>query len=111
MASQYSRFLPLQTLSSTQTMPRDEVLDLGAYNTLQIQLRVLVAGSGGNVKIQHAAVNEPDAFKDLSGASAALNATGNHFVTVTNFLRYLRWVTDGSVSGSPAVLIDIIAKE
>lgn len=111
MASQYSRFLPLQTLTANQTMPRDEVLDVGAYNKLQIQLRVLVAGSGGNVKIQHAAVNEPDAYKDLSGATVALNATTNQFVTVSDFLRYLRWVTDGAVTGSPAVLIDIIAKE
>lgn len=111
MASLYHRLVPLQTFGASQTQPRDEVLDVGAYTTLEIQLRVLVAGAAGNLKLQHAAVNEPDAFKDLSGASWALSATANNFTSITSFLRYLRWVTDGSVSGSPAALLDIIAKE
>lgn len=111
MASVYHRLMPFQTLAATQTMPRDEVFDAGAYTKLQIQTRVLVAGSAGNVKLQHAAVNEPDAFKDISGASWALNATSNNFTTINDFLRYVRWITDNGVTGSPSVIIDFIAKE
>lgn len=79
--------------------------------TLAIQFRVLVAGGAGNLKLQHAAVNEPDAFTDVSGASWSLAATGNTYTSVSHFLRYLRWITDGSVSGSPAAILDLIAKE
>lgn len=111
MASLYHRFLPYQTVSASQTMTRDEVFDAGAYRVLEVQCRVVVAGGGGSIKLQHAAVNEPDAFMDVSGGSWNLNATSKNYYSVTGFLRYLRWVTDGSVSGSPAVLIDIIAKE
>jgi len=56
-------------------------------------------------------VNEPDAFTALTGATWALNATSNTLVSVTHFLRYLRWVTDSGVAGSPIALIDLIAKE
>lgn len=111
MASTAHRILAYQTLQASQVQARDEVLDAGAYRVLQIQARVLVAGTGGNVTLQHAAVNEPDAFQDLSGASWALNATSKNFATVTDFLRYLRWVTDAGVTGIPSAVIDIIAKE
>lgn len=43
------------------------------------------------------------------GAAWELNTTGGH-LTVGHFLRYIRWLTTGTVSGNPVVQIDIIAK-
>lgn len=111
MASTTRRLMPQQSLTANQVQPRDEVMDAGAYKTLECQGRCIVAGSNGQAKIQHAAVNEPDAFKDLAGAAWNLNATNNTVVSISNFLRYLRWVTDANVAGNPVALIDVVAKD
>lgn len=111
MASSSVRQLPVQTVIANLVQPREEVTDAGAYNKAQIQFRVLKAGSAGTVTLQHAAVNEPDAFKDVSGAQWNLNATTNSFTTVADFLRYLRVVSDANVAGSPVAMMDIILKE
>lgn len=111
MASMYQRILDPRALTPNDTTQREEVLDAGAYNTLQAQMRVLSAGSAGNLKLQHAAVNEPDAFIDIGGASVSLASTSNSLVTVTNFLRFIRWFSDSATAGSPIALIDVVAKE
>lgn len=72
---------------------------------------MLKAGGNGTWKLQHAAVNEDEAFKDLAGGSVLLNATDNHVLTIPSFLRYVRWVTDSAVAGDPLALADLIAKE
>jgi hypothetical protein len=109
MASQYYRLLDAKTLESSDVMPRDEVFDAGAFNTLETQVRVVSTGAG-TVKLQHAATLEADAWLDLSGGTMALTDTTNTHVTHSNFLRYVRWNTD-NVSGSPVAIIDAIAKE
>ena len=109
MASLFGELLPPSQLSASQKMDTKDVLDLGAYSVLQIQPRVLTAGGAGNLKIQHSSRNIDGTFVDL--ASVALNATSNTLVTVTNFLRYVRWVTDGAVAGTPVAACDIVAKE
>ena len=114
MAGAYHRLTPQQTLVANQTQPASEVYDAGAFNHLQLQGRVLKAGTAGKLKLQHAAVNEPDAFIDVSGAEWDLDQagpSGNVFITVDDFLRYLRWITDANVLGSPIALLDLIAKE
>lgn len=114
MASTHVRVLHPQTLTASLIPPRHEVVDAGAYKSAEVQFRCLVAGGAGQAKLQHAAVNEPDAFKDISGAAWNLNAagaSGNQYLSVSSFLRYIRWVTDASVSGSPVALIDIIFKD
>lgn len=111
MASQYLRILPITGLTASQKQANADIIDVGAYTTLEFQARVLKAGGAGNVFVEHAAVNEPDAFTALSGATWSLSATSNTLVSVTHFLRYLRWVTDSGVAGSPIALIDLIAKE
>ena len=77
MASSSVRQYPVQTVTASMVQSREEVTDAGAYNRAQVQFRVLKAGSAGTVTLQHAAVNEPDAFKDISGATWNLNATTN----------------------------------
>lgn len=115
MASTYKRLLDPRALSASTQSPDDGVLDLGAYRQLVLDARLLKVGTGtggGRVKIQHAAVNEPDAWRDLAGVSWVVDSTGTGGVLeATVFLRYIRWVADASVAGAPVVLIDLIAKE
>jgi len=62
MSSSQWRQLPITTLTASQKQVSSEVVDAGAYTTLEIQARVLKAGGAGNMSLEHAAVNEPDAF-------------------------------------------------
>jgi len=109
--AEYHRLQEPNALGPNQRSERDQVYDAGAFPKLQAQLRVVSAGTAGNIVLQHAAVMEPDAFTDIAGTSTALNAVSNNFYTVSNFLRYIRWVTDGAVAGNPKVIIDIMAKD
>ena len=104
------RQMPITTLLASQKQVSSEVVDAGAYTILEIQARVLKAGGAGNMALEHAAVNEPDAFTALTGASWAVNATLNTHTTISHFLRYLRWSTDVGVVGGPVALIDILGK-
>lgn len=112
MASQSVRILDAQTLSASKSSPREQVLDLGAYKQLNVHGRILKAGSAGTLVLQHAAVNEDDAFVDLPDMSWDVSSTSNSsFEEASSFLRFVRWKTDGSVASSPVALIDIVAKE
>ena len=111
MASIYHRLMPQQAFAANQRPPKDEVLDLGAYRVVQVQTRILTAGGAGNLILEHAAVNEPDAFKPVPSMSWPTVTPTNDFKTINDFLRYLRWGGDGTVSGTPVALIDIVANE
>ena len=115
MASEYRRLLDVRGLSADQQMRDDEAWDAGAYTTLQVHVRLIKAGTGsagGQIKLRHAAVNELDAWVDLSGAQWTIDSTGaGGFLTISNYLRYISWYTDNNVAGDPIVVIDIVAKE
>lgn len=110
MAGESVRLLDPQVLSAGDTMNPERVYDGGGYKNLEIHTRILKAGSGGNIKLQHAAVNEPGAFIDLATATWAANGNGS-YVSISNFLRYVRWICDGAVAGGPIAVIDLVAKE
>jgi hypothetical protein len=110
MSSKSIRILDGRTMGPSEKQPAAEVADLGAYRSLECQFRVAKAGSGGNAQLQHAPVNTEDAFQNL-GSAVALNAAGPTYLSVAAFLRFVRWVTDGAVSGSPVLTCDIIAKD
>ena len=110
MASETWRLLGPRVLSADDVQTLDLAFDAGAYSTLEIHVRILKSGSAGNLKLQHAAVNEEDAYIDLGTASWAVTGSGGH-ISISNFLRYVRWVCDGSVAGNPVIMIDIVAKE
>jgi hypothetical protein len=110
MASQSRRILDSRTMAASEKQPAAEVADFGAYRVLEMQIRVPKAGTGGNLQLQHAAVNSEDSWQNL-GAAIALNATSITFTTVSDFLRYVRWTSDAGVAGSPVANVDVIAKE
>ncbi len=110
MASRYWRVLDVRKLTASLEQPRDQYIDAGAFAHLEVDVRVVVAGTAGNIKLQHAAVNEPDAFRDLATMSWPLTGAGS-FLFTDHFLRYIRWVTDAGLTGSPQVIIDIVGKE
>lgn len=81
--------------------------------------RVLRAGTATDVntvvKLQHAAVNEEDAWADLPGTAVRVDTTsvfGAQHITVAAFSRYLRWATGtGSYAGGPVATVDMVGKE
>lgn len=117
MAGQYMRLADSVVITTGLAQDRDQVVDVGAYRQVLLHARVLRTGSGGSVKIQHAATNEGDAWEDLyqdddqTAVTWALTGTGD-VQSSSKFLRYLRWAASGTVSGGPVrVTIDLVAKE
>jgi hypothetical protein len=108
LSAEYLRLLDPRTITANDVQPRDQVADLGAYRQLMIHLRLLKVGTAGNLLIQDAAVNEEDAFRTI--ATISLSAASNP-VEITAFLRYVRWKADTGVTGSPVVVVDLVAKE
>jgi hypothetical protein len=100
------------TLLNRQTVTADqngEIQDLLLHNTLNIGATVHTAGSGGNIILQHSDSTDPSTFQTL--ATISVSSTGTTFESISNFLRYVRWVTDGSVAGGPPVVsVSIVAK-
>ncbi|MCK6505667.1 hypothetical protein L6R53_20100 [Myxococcota bacterium] len=100
-----------QKLTGNATQPVEEAWDAGAFTRLEVHCRVLKQGSaGGSIILQHAAVNEDAAYVALPGATWNVNTDGT-FVSVTAFLRFVRWSTTGTIAGDPVALIDGIGKE
>lgn len=110
MSNQYHRLLDARELQANLVQDRETVFDAGGYGHLELQIRVLAAGSGGKIKIQHAAVNEAEAFVDLDTIEQALGSVANTALSANNFLRYVRWITDSGVGGNPVALVDLICK-
>jgi hypothetical protein len=109
MAGKYVRLMEPRSLVANEKQPRDQWLDLGAYKELNIHARLLKAGTAGNVLIQDSAVPEDDGFvRTIATISCQANTNP---VTITGFLRNVRWIGDGSVAGAPVLLVDIVAKE
>jgi len=110
MASQYRRLLDPRVILADEVQDLKDAFDGGAFTKMELQCRILKAGSAGSVKLQHAAINESGAYIDLVSASWAVGGAGG-YVSIPSFLRYVRWAADSSVAGGPVVMIDIIAKE
>ena len=110
MASQYFRLMDPTSLVASTDQDLRNAIDVGAFNKLEIDCRILKSGSAGNLILEHAAVLEENAFRALATATWAVNASGG-FVSISDFLRYVRWSADGSVAGACVAMIDIIAKE
>lgn len=90
------------------------MVDAGAYNTLQVQVAVQPGTGNANdyIYLQHAAVNEDHLFIDLVAIPVGQPAWPGTLVTVSDFLRYVRWMTPPAWQGAnPTVQIDVIAKE
>lgn len=117
MASQAIRLMDVSTLSASKEQMREQVADLGAFKELNVQVRVLKIGTGtdanATLTLEHASVNEDEAFLPLSSASWRVDSTAsaNSYLQITGFLRYVRWATGSMVAGSPVAVIDLVAKE
>ena len=77
--SMYHRLFDAQTIDTNFEQTNDEVLDAGAYSTLEVHCRVLSQSDSpapnGTLQLQTAAVNEHGAWTNLTGASWALSTT------------------------------------
>lgn len=111
MASGIKRIMPPRKFTGNATQPIEEARDAGAYTRIEAQCRVLKQGSaGGSFILEHAAVNEEGAFLPIPGALWNANTDGG-YVSITGFLRFVRWSTAGTIAGDPVALIDGVGKE
>jgi len=110
MPNTYVRLMDPTPLAANAKSSRTEVADLGAETKARAQIRVIKAGSAGTIRLQEAAVNEDGAFVDIANSTVSLGTTSNTIVPISDFLRFIRWITDGDVAGNPVVIIDIIGK-
>jgi len=109
MAGAYYRLQDLILVPGTPTNQRlEDAIDVLAYSTVTVQVRVPEFAAPGNLVIQHAAVFEESAFMD-SGLVIATNATGSYSGTLENPLRFVRWRWDAATAVS--FLIDVIARD
>lgn len=109
MSSYYKRLLDTRTINANEKSAPQDVMDVGAYTKMEIQPRILKAGTAGTLYLEHAAVLEEEAFAQLG--TVPPGATSNTPLSYTNFLRFLRWRSSSDVAGSPLGLVDVIAKE
>ena len=108
----YRRLMEPTTLTASSAQVTSDAMDAGAYLRLEVEVRVLKAGTGsGNVFIQHAATNDEGSYLALASASWPVNTAGTFYLSVTGFLRFVRWAGDASVAGAPVIQIDVIAKD
>lgn len=111
MASQWKRLLDGATVTANWKQPKEDAFDAGAYRVLELQCRVVKPGTAGSILLEHAAVNDEAAFVALTGISWLADGSTGSFKAVNDFLRYVRVAGDNAVAGSPAVILDLIAKE
>ncbi len=120
MSSLAQRLLDPTVVTTGFKTAKEDVLDVGAYAKGELQFRRLKDGTSATtyLRLQHAAVNEEDAFmdaKDPAGANVEIvldNAAASvKHVSCANFLRYVRLVAIGTVTGGPVVLVDSVWKE
>jgi len=110
MSNEYKRLLSARTLTGTTIQPEAEAWDGGGHCTLEVQCDIFSPGAtGGFIALQHSATNEVGSFRDLPNVNWALDTAGGH-LTVSHFLRYIRFVTTGTINGGPVVQLDIIGK-
>jgi hypothetical protein len=97
-------------ISTSQAQEREYAVDVGMYNYVAVQVRVVKAALGGTVQLEEAAVNEESAYVPV-GTPVNLNAIAAPPKQVlTSPLRFLRWRSSG-VNGDATFLIDLVARE
>lgn len=113
MSSKSYNLLLQATVTDGSAQDLAEALDLGDFIELEILVRVLSAGDGEAplLQIQHAPVNEDDAFIDFPEAiSVDLSVEGTTWVHVPHFTRWVRWRTAGTLTSSAMVTVHVVAK-
>ncbi|MBL8617718.1 MAG: hypothetical protein JNM72_19070 [Deltaproteobacteria bacterium] len=106
------RQLQPQTLTANYLQRDEDVTDFGACNTLICDCRVLKAapGSTGKVELEHSASGEPGSYLAVANVGWLVTGATSRIAVVTDFLRFVRVVTDSNVSGDPVVVVDIVGK-
>ncbi len=102
------------TVSNGASQDLSTALDLIAYSTLELMVRVTQSTTGESPRLllRHAPVNEADAYEDFATPVAVdLSTTGRTWVHVACFTRWLAWFSDGTLEADAEVVVDLIARE
>lgn len=106
----YKRVLEPAKLNGNFFQNIERAMDVREYRRLDLDMRILKVGTGGDFRVQHAVINETDAYIDIPGAVVAFgNGIGSHHISVDAFLGFIRVIAVGA-TGDPVVLVDAIAR-
>ena len=115
--AQFFRLQDLTSQSAAIRQPVEEAVEVGAFNTLVVQVRIpALAGTSGTLKLITAATLEETAFITPPHWPASVDidlALGpNQIVVLPDPMRYLRWEITALVSGTPVeFLIDVVGRD
>lgn len=93
------RILERQSVTADQV---GEIMSLYQHVALSIGITVHTVGTAGSLKLQHSHSTDPGSFMDI--ATYSLTSAATSFEYVDQFLGYVRWITDGSVTGGPPIV-------
>lgn len=106
----YKRLLEPAKLNGNFFQNIERAMDVREFRKLDLDMRILKDGTGGDFRVQHAVINEPDAYIDIPGALVVFgNGIGSHHISIDDFLGFIRVIGVGA-AGDPVVLVDAIAR-
>lgn len=108
-----SRVLLRVSLAEGDAMDLAEALDLVEFRDLDIVFQISEAGEGNSPRllVEHAPVNEESAYIAFNTPiSVDLTTAGTTWFRITEFTRWVRWRSTGTISSSPVVTLDILAR-
>lgn len=114
MANTYIELMKPTKITTGWELEIELVPDLGAYKELEVQFAVVNAGSGtgGETLVLTHSATKYGKYLAISGSSITIDSTAaDSHKSVAHFLRFIGARAQGTVTGSPVVGIQIIAKD
>ena len=115
--SAYTRMQDLTSQNATVRQPVEEAIDVGAYKTVVVQVRLPKLATSGTLQFITSATKEETSYAVPGHWTAKTvnltNAAGNENQTIVldDPLRYLRWEISAISGGPVEFLIDTVARE
>lgn len=113
MATLTSRLLNHVTLSDGDTMAAESAADLGDGHTLEAVITVHAAceGDAPALVLKHAPDSaDPDWLDFPEPMKVSLTRSGRFWLHADRYTRYVGWSLSGTLTSSPEVTIDLLAK-
>lgn len=102
-----------RTLSDGDTMANNEAVDAGAWPTAELVITVNTAATGESptLTIKHAPRLVGNVWLDFEEPLVIdLSETGDTWVHVTSFTRFIGWFVSGTLTTPAVVTFDLVAK-
>lgn len=116
MSATCLRILDGQTLTEQQAPASAGALDLGDYDQLELVISVTTAGTADEgtapaLVLQHSPSSGGEVLLEFpTPVSVDLTVTGNTWIHVPYFTRWLFWSTSGALISAATVSVDVVGR-